>query len=180
MESTSLCYCPPEYNNINLVVKNEYDNRKKGKNIMVAKHIAEKERKYLLNRSLLSARITRISHQISAFIYGNANELFLGESGNLHLQTLTFFMAQKIHLSRVVSAVKDELRPRKWFIGRLALLLCTKWLQFLFEFFFSKAKSNFAKKSTVRESGVLLHHFSLLLLLLQIVFKVTSKLRYIW
>ena len=79
MESTSLCYCPPEYNNINLVVKNEYDNRKKGKNIMVAKHIAEKERKYLLNRSLLSARITRISHQISAFIYGNANELFLGE-----------------------------------------------------------------------------------------------------
>ena len=69
----------PEYNNINLVVKNEYDNRKKGKNLMVAKHKAEKERKYLLNRSLLSARITRISHQISAFIYGNANELFLGE-----------------------------------------------------------------------------------------------------
>ena len=31
MESTALCYCPPEYNNINLVVKNEYDNRKKGK-----------------------------------------------------------------------------------------------------------------------------------------------------
>ena len=42
MESTSLCYCPPEYNNINLVVKNEYDNRKKGKNLMVAKHKARK------------------------------------------------------------------------------------------------------------------------------------------
>ena len=39
-----LCYCccPPEYNNINLVVKNEYDNRKKGKNLMVAKHKARK------------------------------------------------------------------------------------------------------------------------------------------
>ena len=34
--------CPPEYNNINLVVKNEYDNRKKGKNLMVAKHKARK------------------------------------------------------------------------------------------------------------------------------------------
>ena len=84
-------------------------------------------------------------------------------------------MAQKIHLSRVVSAVKDELRPRKWFIGRLALLLCTKWLQFLFEFFFSKAKSNFARKSrrcVNREFCCIIF----LLLLLQIVFKVTNKI----
>ena len=51
MESTALCYCPPEYNNINLVVKNEYDNRKKGKNLMVAKHKASREGKEIFAES---------------------------------------------------------------------------------------------------------------------------------
>ena len=122
-----LCYCccPPEYNNINLVVKNEYDNRKKGKNLMVAKHKARKGNICWIvvycQQGLHASRIKSV-HLFTAmqmsFSWMNRK---LAATCIFRATALTFFMAQKIHLSRVVSAVKDELRPRKWFIGRLAM-----------------------------------------------------------
>ena len=107
-------YCPPEYNNINWVVKNEYDNRKEGN---------QKKSRGNICWIFYCQQGLHASHIKSVHLFmANAN----GKSFSCRkLAELTFFRAEKIHLSRVVSAVKDELRPPKEVIYWTPCYCCT-------------------------------------------------------